>query len=432
MDEDETVNGGDRDLCASCGERLRPGAKFCKGCGAPRRPSHDGAVASPEAPRQAPPPPTSSGASDQAQPPVAPSQPGYPAPPPGYQHSQPGQHPPGQGQHQPGQGQHQPGQGQHQPGQGQHQPGQGQHQPGQYIPPGGHAQPGQPAQPGHRAPPAGYQPSQGYPTPPTGYPPAQAGYPPAPAGYPTPPAGYPTPPAGYPAAAPGYPSYQQGYPAPQQAYVPMPLETERGDARRPGWIVGGVLAAVLAIAGIGVGIYLIASGGSSGQTRLLATPVVTAASASANQAPASSARPAASAHRATSQSPPPPVSTPALTAPVRRTIAPSSETRAVADTIQRHFSLIGEHHFSAAYALLAPSLQTGESSWVAAHREDGIYKVNVAVDASLSSPDSATARIVKMTTLDGHGCKSWSGSWNLTKISGSWRISESNISSTPC
>ncbi|MFZ1926656.1 MAG: hypothetical protein WAU42_11000 [Solirubrobacteraceae bacterium] len=104
----------------------------------------------------------------------------------------------------------------------------------------------------------------------------------------------------------------------------------------------------------------------------------------------------------------------------------------MADTIQRHFSLISEHNFSAAYALLAPSLQTGESSWVASHREDGIYKVNVAVDAKLDSADSATARIVNMTTLDGHGCKSWSGSWNLEKLSGQWRISESNISSTPC
>jgi hypothetical protein len=198
-------------------------------------------------------------------------------------------------------------------------------------------------------------------------------------------------------------------------------------------IVGGVLAAVLAVAGIGVGIYLVASGGSSGQTRLLATPVVTAAAARPNQGSASGARPAASAHRATtSQSLPPSISTPVVTVPARRRVVASSETRAVADTIQRHFSLISEHHFSAAYALLAPSLQSGESSWVAAHREDGIYKVNVAVDAKLSSSDSATATIVKMTTLDGHGCKSWTGSWNLTKIGDRWRIAESNISSTPC
>jgi hypothetical protein len=104
----------------------------------------------------------------------------------------------------------------------------------------------------------------------------------------------------------------------------------------------------------------------------------------------------------------------------------------VADTIQHHFSLISEHNFSAAYALLAPSLQTGESAWVASHREDGIYKVNVAVDAKLNSADSATATIVNMTTLDAHGCKSWSGSWNLERLAGQWRISESNISSSPC
>jgi hypothetical protein len=167
---------------------------------------------------------------------------------------------------------------------------------------------------------------------------------------------------------------------------------------------------------------------------LLATPVVTAASTTSNQTSSSTAQLAANAHQATSsESLPPSVSKSAVTAPAaRRPIGQSSETQAVADTIQRHFSLISEHHFSAAYALLAPNLQTGESSWVSAHREDGIYKVNVAVDAKLSSADSATATIVKMTTLDGHGCKNWSGSWNLTKVSGQWRISEPNVSSTPC
>lgn len=202
-----------------------------------------------------------------------------------------------------------------------------------------------------------------------------------------------------------------------------------------GWIVGAAVATVLILAAIGVGVYLAASGGSDGQTRLLTTPVVSAASTVAAQSPPpSSPRPATSSQRASSTNQSPILSLSAIraSAAARAKIGQSSETQAVADTIQHHFSLISEHNFSAAYALLAPSLQTGESSWVAAHREDGIYKVNVAVDAKLNSSDSATARIVKMTTLDSHGCKNWSGSWGLSKIGGQWRIGESNISSTAC
>jgi hypothetical protein len=116
----------------------------------------------------------------------------------------------------------------------------------------------------------------------------------------------------------------------------------------------------------------------------------------------------------------------------RARIGQVSEQQAVANTIQRHFSLISQHRFSAAYALLAPSLQTGESSWVSAHEADGIYSVNVAVNATVHSEGSATASIIKMTTLDGHGCKRWSGSWGLTRIGGQWRISESNLSQNPC
>lgn len=214
----------------------------------------------------------------------------------------------------------------------------------------------------------------------------------------------------------------------------MPIVAQPPQSKRTGWIVGGVAAALLAIIGMGVGIYVAASGGSGGQTGLVASPVVTAASAVANQSSPSSPQPSVSIHRhvTPNESLPPSAQPSAVIARARPSIEASSETHAVADTIQHHFSLISEHDFSAAYALLAPSLQTGESSWIASHREDGIYKVNVAVDAKLNSSDSATANIVKMTTLDGHGCKSWSGSWNLVKLGSEWRISESNISSTPC
>lgn len=276
-----------------------------------------------------------------------------------------------------------------------------------------------PPPPGAGAPPPGAWPAPGY----TAYP------------------GY-TMPSGY-AAGTDYPS-APGYPGPPLAppgypvqHAPVPSEARQENAGNTGWIVGAIAAAVVAVAGIGVGIYFAASGSSGGQTRLLTTPVVTAASAASSPGSAPSEQPVSSAHHASPSlsspsSPSSSASAQPASATVRTTIDQAGEQRAVADTIQRHFALISEHKFSAAYALLAPSEQTGESSWVASHKEDGIYSVNVAVNAKLSSAESARATIVKMTTLDGHGCKSWSGSWGLTKIDGQWRISEPDISSTPC
>jgi hypothetical protein len=259
-------------------------------------------------------------------------------------------------------------------------------------------------------------------------------------------------PAGYPASIPhDYPIGTQaaypGYPAQLQADPTMsapghPSQQSHDLARRAaertstpiGWIIAGVAAATLAVAGIAVGIVLGVSGGSGGQARLVATPVVTGAPPSAlgqspgGRATSSQRPPAASAAR--SAIPRVPISVSA--AAPRATIAQASQRNKVAGTIRRHFALISEHKFSAAYALLAPGLQTGESSWVASHRGNGIFKVTVAVDATVHSATSASASIVKMTTLDGEGCKSWSGSWGLTKIAGRWRISEANVTPTRC
>jgi hypothetical protein len=234
-------------------------------------------------------------------------------------------------------------------------------------------------------------------------------------------------PAGY-AAGSGYqsPPVSIGYPT--QAYAPVPSQTQLSTTTNKGWlVVGAAVATVLALGGVGVGIFLATSGGSDRQARLLAAPVITTAAIVTDQTPSAQPR-----HTQPSQSSPHLLTASKPQPFVRSTIGQAGERQAVADTVQRHFALISQHQFSAAYALLAPNLQTGESAWVASHREDGIYKVEVAVDATLGSADSATATVARMTTLDAHGCKRWSGSWGLTKIGGQWRISEPNISSSPC
>ncbi len=306
--------------------------------------------------------------------------------------------------------------------------------------PGPPTGPETPAQGAPSAVPTGHQPSPGFPAAPApGYqPPLQAGHP---GGYPATPPGYGVPPPGYPGYAGQPPVYQPpapggyptsaGYPL-QQTQGPLPQQQGTKQRGPSGWLVGGIAAAILAIVGIGVGIVL-AARGSSTPTRLLAVPVVTGAAPAASAAASSSAPVSVGAHHAAAPSTPVAKVPPAIGPVPRVSIARQvDQQREVENTIQREFSLITEHKFSAAYALLAPSLQSGESGWVASHRSNGIYNVNVATSATINSPESATASIVKMTTLDGEGCKNWTGSWNLAKIAGQWRISEANIHPEPC
>jgi hypothetical protein len=248
---------------------------------------------------------------------------------------------------------------------------------------------------------------------------------------------------GYGGQPPGYQQPPQvGYPAPGVGYpvqAQPPLEGQSQGKRSSPWLIGGVTAAVLAIGGIGVGIVLAASGGSSAQTQLVATPVVAGTATTAAKA-SPSARPISSSNHHHSA---PPASLPSTSEPSiastsrpeqtpRATISGQVERESVEGTIRQEFALITEHKFSAAYALLAPSLQTGEAGWVASHRENGIYNVSVETTATINSPDSATASITKMRTLDGEGCKNWTGSWNLIKLDGEWRIGEANISPGSC
>jgi hypothetical protein len=370
--------------CQKCGHAFGGNERFCRRCGTPRAsaPEQPSRRAGPptEAAKPVPPPPSfQPPGRSAAAPPLGgdqtaanPTPSGYPTPPGGYQ-----------------------------------------------TPPPGYPTTPETSYPG---PPPIYPntPHTGYQVPPPGHPVApQVGYPSPPLGYPTvPQGGYPTPPAGYP-APPSYPS--------------PPNQPEQNRSKSTGWLVGGVAAATLAIVGIGVGIYAATSGDSSGPTQLVATPAPTGGTTGASPASSTAASSSSTRSAAPSSHAQPRVALPAsVVAPPRARIGQVSEQQAVANTIQRHFSLITQHKFSAAYALLAPSLQTGESSWIASHEGDGIYNVNVAVNATVHSESSATASIAKMTTLDGHGCKNWSGSWGLTKIAGQWRISESNISSTPC
>jgi hypothetical protein len=232
-------------------------------------------------------------------------------------------------------------------------------------------------------------------------------------------------PSGPPPNYPGGPTY--GFEGHHHPAVQPPQRQGRGS----GILIAAIGAGVVAVLAIIVVVYVAASGNSSTPTRLVSAPAVTS-TAAANTEPARPS-PRSGGHGDSSHPQPAPVITRTAPRPAPSPApSPAADDHAVSEVIQRHFSLITNHEFSAAYALLAPSLKTGESSWVAAHEADGIYNVSVAVKASVHSPSSATATIVKMTTLDGHGCKNWTGDWGLTKLDGDWRISESDLTQSAC
>ena len=91
---------------------------------------------------------------------------------------------------------------------------------------------------------------------------------------------------------------------------------------------------------------------------------------------------------------------------------------------------------TSAYDRLAPELQEafqGRTRWIRAIRRDGLYSVDIAVEPTLTTEKTATARVVRMRTRAARtGCKDWSGTYTLRKVNGAWRISKAGMKSRKC
>jgi serine/threonine protein kinase len=187
---------------------------------------------------------------------------------------------------------------------------------------------------------------------------------------------------------------------------------------RPWWIA---LAAVLLLALAGGAGALVASSGSD--PKPTPTPTATAS-------PAPTATPSAL------ETPSPePTATP--TAEPTETAAPASaQERAVEAAVRRHWRLIEAGQYAAAYDRFAPELQKtgkGRSRWIANMRRDGLYAAEVDVEPAILSPTTATARVVRLRTNAARsGCHTWSGTYELRKIAGAWRISKADLTSRKC
>ena len=201
--------------------------------------------------------------------------------------------------------------------------------------------------------------------------------------------------------------------------APPPDEDEppgRMERWRP-WLIA--LAAVLLLGLAGLAGALVARGGDDPAPTPTATPTAT---------PTPSPTPTET---------PIPTPSPTETPTPEPTVVPDvSAERAVERAVLRHWRAIETGNYDLAYDRLAPDLQKafqGRTRWIRAIRRDGLYSVDIAVEPTLTTEKTATARVVRMRTRAARtGCKDWSGTYTLRKVNDAWRISKAGVKSRKC
>ena len=206
-------------------------------------------------------------------------------------------------------------------------------------------------------------------------------------------------------------------PTPPAEPEPEPSLWERW---RLWWIA---LAAVFLLALAGAAGALVASSGSDPK------PTPTPAPAQTTPAPTETPSPEPTET-------PSPEPTETQTPEPTPTPAPAdAQARGVEAAVRLHWRLIEAGRYGQAYDRFAPSLQQAQSRsrWIAGQRRDGLYAADVDVEPTLLSPTTATARIVRLRTNAARsGCHDWSGTYELLKINGTWRISKAPLTSRKC
>ena len=223
-------------------------------------------------------------------------------------------------------------------------------------------------------------------------------------------------------APPPGPPQGPGYlPAEQQP--PPPQKPDR-----PGWLVPVSIACVLLVLGIGAAVVIAVSSGGD-DPKLVAPATASVAATTPKTTTTVYVKPKAAKKKkkkvvVTSNNTP----TSNIT-PVQNTAA---DRVAIENVLNRHFQALVDGNYMSSYNDLTGSLASGSSSWVDAQRQDGLYEFSLNVSPSVNG-STASAQIVNFTTKAADsGCHSWSGAWGMTKIGGTWKISQSSLSRGGC
>ena len=100
----------------------------------------------------------------------------------------------------------------------------------------------------------------------------------------------------------------------------------------------------------------------------------------------------------------------------------------------RHWQSIEAGDYARAYDRFAPELQ-GENArarWIAAIERDGLSRSR-SRSSRRALGHAATARVVRLrTNASRTGCNVWSGTYELRKVGGTWRISKAGLERSEC
>jgi hypothetical protein len=120
--------------------------------------------------------------------------------------------------------------------------------------------------------------------------------------------------------------------------------------------------------------------------------------------------------------------------PARQNATASSHATPALDALNGYWSDIGAHNFSGAYGYLVPgSVNMDESQFVTSEQESHIESAQFHGHVASSSGSSATVDVVSLITHDAqYGCRTWSGSYEMTDEGGGWLIARANLSPQPC
>lgn len=234
------------------------------------------------------------------------------------------------------------------------------------------------------------------------------------------------------AQQPGYEAQTSAPAVPPYPYpgsYPVPAPQPSGNAG----LIAALASAVLLAAGVIAAVVLLASsGGGSGPT---IAPTRNAAAVSPVSTPPSGGGLAVGGAAKSSS----PNSTPApASASSSSSSSSSASTASVADAqsiqtaIQQHWALISQSNFAGAFAQMNPN-DYDRSSWIQGEQASAPTSASVSVgQPTFSSATSANAPLLSLHTVSSDGCANWSGSYDMTKISGSWLISTANLTKQAC
>lgn len=102
--------------------------------------------------------------------------------------------------------------------------------------------------------------------------------------------------------------------------------------------------------------------------------------------------------------------------------------------VNSYWNSIGSHQFATAYAYLAPAaVSQTESQFVSDEQQTGIQSVTFSGHVASSSGSSATVDVDSLITHDKQfGCRTWTGSYQLSDQTGNWLIEEATITAGSC